>query len=663
MLPGGSYDVTAHYAGNGTLAASDSTPGIPVTVGKESSLTELRLVTLSASAPPAYNVTTVPYGSPYGLRMDVTNSSGQFCAKQNTGLISYPCPTGSLTVSPAPTEQNPPTGAVPGSYTLNSQGYAEDQFVQQTPGTYNFVASYAGDNSYTASTSPTVPITVTKAPTTTTLGAPSSSVGVYPVVVTVAVSTKSYGVAPTGTVQFLNNGVPLGLPYPILGAPYSPSTGAYASLNTNLNVSLPVGTDSIAVQYSGDANYAGSTSAPASSITITDFSVSANPTTISISAPGQSGTATITITPLYGFTGPMNLTCSTSSSNWGISCSASPQNFSVTGTSPVTATLTVTTTGGSSATPPTPQRRVPPSVRLPLAWPWLLAGLLALVTLVSLAAARRGPAAWLFASALMVLAVGVWVACGGGGGGGGSSSPPAPAPIVSFSTASLTFSQQDTGTTSTAQSVTLSNIGNASLSISNIALGGTNPGDFAQTNNCASSVAAGANCTISVTFTPTAAGSRSASLSITDNASGSPQTVSLTGTGVQPVVTFSPSSLTFGPEGVGLTSPPQTVTLLNTGNSPVTFSGMTTYSGEFNQTNNCPMSVAAGAKCAISVTFTPNGTGVRSALLNVFDNSIGSPQTVSLTGTGTTGPGPYPLYVDAQSGNDIHSVLLSVTVQ
>src|SRR5208337_1506057 len=98
MLPGGSYNVTAHYAGNGTFAASDSTPGIPVTVGKESSLTELRLVTLSATAPPAYNVTTVPYGSIYGLRMDVTNGSGQFCTNQNTGLISYPCPTGSLTV-------------------------------------------------------------------------------------------------------------------------------------------------------------------------------------------------------------------------------------------------------------------------------------------------------------------------------------------------------------------------------------------------------------------------------------------------------------------------------------------------------------------------------------------------------------------------------------
>ena len=144
MLPGGSYNVTAHYAGNGTFAASDSTPGIPVTVGKESSLTELRLVTPNATGSPVYNVTTVPYGSPYILRMDVTNSSGQPCASPTTGLIAYPCPTGALTVSPAPTDTNPPPGTVAGSYTLNSQGYAEDQPIQLALGTYNFVASYRG---------------------------------------------------------------------------------------------------------------------------------------------------------------------------------------------------------------------------------------------------------------------------------------------------------------------------------------------------------------------------------------------------------------------------------------------------------------------------------------------------------------------------------------
>src|SRR5205085_4067586 len=100
-----------------------------------------------------------------------------------------------------------------------------------------------------------------------------------------------------------------------------------------------------------------------------------------------------------------------------------------------------------------------------------------------------------------------------------------------------TFSSQVVGSTSAAQTVTLTNSGNAALTISSIGLSGTNSGDFAQTNTCPSSsstLAAGASCTISVTFTPTATGTRSASVTITDNAGGSPQLVALTGTGVTP---------------------------------------------------------------------------------------------------------------------------------
>ncbi len=123
MLPGGSYNVTAHYAGDGTLAASDSSPGIPVVVNKESSKTTLELVTFDpTTGAPSYGATSTGYGSPYVLRMNVTNSSGQPCASAASGLISYPCPSGALSVSPAPTNVNPPTGTTPGQYTLNTQG-------------------------------------------------------------------------------------------------------------------------------------------------------------------------------------------------------------------------------------------------------------------------------------------------------------------------------------------------------------------------------------------------------------------------------------------------------------------------------------------------------------------------------------------------------------
>ena len=102
---------------------------------------------------------------------------------------------------------------------------------------------------------------------------------------------------------------------------------------------------------------------------------------------------------------------------------------------------------------------------------------------------------------------------------------------VSLSASTLTFASQTVGTTSTAQAVILTNTGNTALSITSLALAGTNPGDFGQTNNCGSSVAAGGSCTINVTFTPTAPGTRTAAVTITDNATGSPQTVNLTGTG------------------------------------------------------------------------------------------------------------------------------------
>jgi hypothetical protein len=124
---------------------------------------------------------------------------------------------------------------------------------------------------------------------------------------------------------------------------------------------------------------------------------------------------------------------------------------------------------------------------------------------------------------------------------------------------------------STTQTVTLSNTGNAALSITSLALTGTNAGDFAQTNTCGSSLAGGANCTLVVWFTPSVAGSEAASLSIADNCSGSPQTVSLSGTGIHDVVLSWNASTTSGIVGYnvyrGTTSGGESATPLNS--SPV----------------------------------------------------------------------------------------------
>ena len=102
-------------------------------------------------------------------------------------------------------------------------------------------------------------------------------------------------------------------------------------------------------------------------------------------------------------------------------------------------------------------------------------------------------------------------------------------PLVSLSTSSLAFAIQPVGTTSAPQAVTLTNIGGLGLTITSITLTGTNVSDFSQTNTCGSAVVSGANCQINLTFAPSAMGTRTTTLVIADNASGSPHTVAVSG--------------------------------------------------------------------------------------------------------------------------------------
>ena len=194
------------------------------------------------------------------------------------------------------------------------------------------------------------------------------------------------------------------------------------------------------------------------------------------------------------------------------------------------------------------------------------------------------------------------------------------------------------GTASAPQIVTLSNSSNSTVTINLVSVTGTNSADFTQTNNCGTSLTVGASCTISVTFIPTATGTRAASLSVSDNASGNPQSVSLSGTGAGLAVSLSPTSLAFGSQAIGTSSPPQSATFTNTGTVTVSITSIAvvgTNSGDFTETNTCGTSLAVGASCAISVTFTPTVIGPRAASLSVSDNASGSPQSLGLVGTAT----------------------------
>jgi hypothetical protein len=212
--------------------------------------------------------------------------------------------------------------------------------------------------------------------------------------------------------------------------------------------------------------------------------------------------------------------------------------------------------------------------------------------------------------------------------------------VVTLNPTSLTFASQPLHTTSTQQTVTLTNSGNVALTLTSIFVTGTNAADFTESDNCASPIAVNAKCTIGITFTPSATGTRTASISITDSATGSPQTVPLTGTGASgnaPAVTLAPTSLTFASQNVGTTSPAQAVTLTNSGNAALTITGITiagANTGDFAETNTCPASLAAEANCAINVTFKPTASGARTASVSIADNATGSPQAVTLSGTG-----------------------------
>jgi Bacterial Ig-like domain (group 3)/FG-GAP-like repeat/Abnormal spindle-like microcephaly-assoc'd, ASPM-SPD-2-Hydin len=123
-------------------------------------------------------------------------------------------------------------------------------------------------------------------------------------------------------------------------------------------------------------------------------------------------------------------------------------------------------------------------------------------------------------------------------------------PAAAVSPGSLTFSSQAVGSTSAAQTVTLTNGSTATLAVTSIVASG----DFAETNTCGTSVAGGSSCTIAITFTPTAAGARTGSLTITDNASPSTQTVSLTGGGASVALASSASALTIASPGGSATA-------------------------------------------------------------------------------------------------------------
>jgi len=361
--------------------------------------------------------------------MDVTNASGAQCS---TSTAAIPCPTGQVKVTdngqalPAAEDQGAPPSNTPGTYTLNSVGFSEDQFIQFTAGSHSVVANYQGDSGYNTSASAADAIVITQATTSTALTDAAQGGGTF--ALTAAVSTQSNGLAPTGTVQFFNGGTAISGTPAYTGTAANPLTGTSASLQAVLTTTFAASA-TVTAQYMGDTNY--SASAVSNTVQITanpDFGLTATTTTNTVVA-GNPAMYPLSITSAFSFNSAVTLTCSV----------ATPSGFSGTlptcsVTSPVTpttqtaatSTLTASTTARSLAPPvshrgpgPIPVPFLVPLVMLFLAW-------------MGFAWTRRRPsmarmaglAGVTLAAMILLLALGV-ASCGGG-----SSTTTTPPPVT-----------------------------------------------------------------------------------------------------------------------------------------------------------------------------------------------------------------------------------------
>ncbi|HEV2213939.1 MAG TPA: Ig-like domain repeat protein, partial [Terracidiphilus sp.] len=352
-LPGGTYNVSAHYSGDANFAQSDSN-AIPVTVGAEASTTSLTVAgyydpsTGSQLSSGNYGDIIALDAQPYGNSSSLANPDGAA-----TGTITFKDGTATL-----------------GTSQLSSVGVAELLTTVIPGGSNSLTAVFPGDASFDASTSSAVGLTV--APGVTSMGTPTATptnpaVGAS-VSFGITLATHSAGAAPTGTVTFKDGTATLGT------VNLAGTAGSFSQTSTVLaagtasysTTSLTSGTHSVTAVYSGDGNYATSTS---TAMTVTvgsgggSGSYALTGTAVTISTPGATtgNTSTITVTPSGGFTGNVALTAAITSSPTG-ALYAPTLSFGTTtpvtisGTTAVTATMTVSTTAKTSAAVRMPER-------------------------------------------------------------------------------------------------------------------------------------------------------------------------------------------------------------------------------------------------------------------------------------------------------------------
>jgi astacin (peptidase family M12A)/centrosomal CEP192-like protein len=207
---------------------------------------------------------------------------------------------------------------------------------------------------------------------------------------------------------------------------------------------------------------------------------------------------------------------------------------------------------------------------------------------------------------------------------------PSGATTVTATPTTLSFASTVVDQTSAGQTITVKNTGTTPTTIAITA--STN---FGQTNSCPATLAGGATCTITATFAPVTSGALTGNIAVTDSASNSPQTVTLSGTATPAptTVTTNPTSLAFGSQNVGTTSAGQTFTVQNTGSASTSIA--IAASANYAQINNCGNLLQIGTSCTVTVSFAPTANGSLPGNISITDSAANSPQVVTLSGTGT----------------------------
>lgn len=396
-LPGGQYNVIAHYPGDGTFGGSDSN-AVAVNVSKENSTTTLSTFTTDIHG----NAVPGTSGA-YGDFLDIHTLAA--------GVSKQGFASGTMVLTD--------NGSQIASLPLNSQGQADllsfgfGAPVTLTVGTHNLSASYSGDSSFNASsTAQPVTVTINKATPLIFLNASSFSVNVGQPVTVAAFLFNTGPIEPSGTVQFFDGATAIGSPVTLA---FSSFTGLeQAGLQVTFSTT---GTHNISVSYSGDSTYNSVKSSFSVPISVGNsnqtslFTLAALPGTTSVTIQaGQTATYNLSLVPSTSFTGSVSFTCT--GAPGGASCTVSPNPANVTSsTATVPVTVTISNTQNAGAINPASMTGLPLN-GLPVVLTAVLAG-----ALFGMRKNRR-PALLLGIAALLIAGMS---ACGGGG-----STPPPP---------------------------------------------------------------------------------------------------------------------------------------------------------------------------------------------------------------------------------------------